>query len=74
MKRIRIKLSEGTESHLQILTDDLLKDMKNKGQRELKWIIRDAFTEGIIHCADLHLKAGGVIPEGRKSIATSSNV
>jgi hypothetical protein len=55
MKRIRIKLSEGTEAHLDVLTDDLLEGMQNKSVRELKWIIREAFTEGIIHCADLHL-------------------
>jgi predicted DNA-binding antitoxin AbrB/MazE fold protein len=56
MKRIKVKLSEGTEAHLEVLIDDLLKDMKNKSVTEIKWIIREAFTEGIIHCAALHLE------------------
>jgi hypothetical protein len=56
MKRIKIKLSDGTQAHLEVLTKDLLKGMKNNGRKEIKWLIEEAFVEGLIHCADLHIR------------------
>ena len=60
MERIHIELSKSAQGHLDILTDELLKEKRpDLTGKELRWCIREAFIEGIIWCADKTIQTYG---------------